>query len=679
LNSQDNPQRLGRLSSIRLLKKGLWDIGMSNACGRFRARSSPCLRLFTLLAGLLIYPSLRAESVADTSPPGDDLARLSLTDLANLDVTSVSKSSEAVKRAAASIYVITHEDIVLSGATSIPEALRLAPNLLVTQTTSSAYTITSRGLGGNPGAQNFSNKLLMLIDGRSVYTPLFSGIYADAQDVLLEDVERIEIISGPGATLWGANAMNGVINIITRAAYLTQGAYMGATAGNQDQNTRARYGGKINEDTSYRAYGLIFHRAALEQADGSSASDAWSKGQAGFRVDWSTDQRTATVQGDVYRGLENQLANDDVRIAGGNLLTRYQHHSDRSEFQVQAYFDQTERVSPTGQGAFVTHTYDVELQQAMSLGSMQRVVLGAGERVNGYGITNSTSLLFLPAQRWLTLANLFVQDTLSLTKSLNIVVGLKMEDDPYWGWTALPDARASWQITDHASLWAAASKAIRAPTPFDDEVVEKVGPTVFLAANTLFRPERVTAYEIGSRGELNSAISLSGAAFYNDYDDLRTVEPASSSVFLPLYWGNSLRGDTYGVEAWANWQVTPWWRLSPGLTVLHEQLRFKAGAVGLLGTSQAADDPSSHATLASSMEVGHHISVDATLRYVGALPNPALAHYYEFDSRLGWRVSRAVDLSLNGRYLLHARHSEFAAPAGEYLYRSVSADLQWRF
>jgi len=631
-----------------------------------------------VLAAFMTNSTLHAESAAVVAP-GDDLTRLSLTDLANVDVTSVSKSSEGLQRAPATIYVITHEDIVRSGATRIPEALRLAPNLLVTQLTSSSYTISARGFGGSPGAQNFSNKLLMLIDGRSVYTPLFSGIYSDAQDVLLEDVERIEVISGAGATLWGANAMNGVINIITRASYLTQGSYAGGAAGNREQDGSGRFGGRVNDDTSYRIYGMAFHRSALELGDGASAGDAWSKGQGGFRLDWSTDRNNLNVQGDVYRGLENQPGDGDLVISGGNVLTRYEHRSERTELQVQAYVDQTERVSPTGEGAFVVHTYDLELQQSIAAGSIQKLVWGGGARVNAYSITNTASLLFVPAGRRLTLGNAFVQDTFALSKSFNLVAGIKLEDDAYWGWTPLPDLRASWQVGDRASIWAAASRAIRSPTPFDDDVVEKVGPAVFLAANPRFRPEQVKAYESGMRLETSAAFSVSVSAFYNVYDDLRTVEPSSSSVFLPLYWGNLMRGDTYGLEAWANWQATDWWRLSPGVSWLREQLRFKPGASGLLGISQAGDDPSAHATVTSSMDLGHQISFDASLRYVGAMPDPVLAHYYEMDARLAWRPSRPIELSVSGRNLLHARHSEFAQPAGEYVTRSVMAEAQWRF
>ena len=410
------------------------------------------------IAALALPGSPRADAVDGSSeaPGSGDLTRMSLTELANIEVSSVSKTDEALQRAPASIYVITHEDILRSAATNIPEVLRLAPNLLVTQTTSSSYIISARGLGGNPDpAQNFSNKLLILIDGRSVYTPLFSGIYANTLDVMLEDVDRIEVISGVGATLWGANAMNGVINIITRASYLTQGSFLGAGAGNQVQAAEARYGGRINGDATFRAYGFGFHRGAMEEPDGSTAHDGWSKGQGGFRSDWSTDRDSVTVQGDFYRGTENVADNSDSLLIGGNVLTRYEHHGAISDFQAQAYFDQTEQFGPAGEVGFVVHTYDLTLQQTIAAGEHHRIVLGGGERVYSYGITNSAALLFEPPSHALTLGNAFVQDTVVLTNRLNVVLGIKMENDPWAGWAPLPDARLSWSFNDRAAMWAA--------------------------------------------------------------------------------------------------------------------------------------------------------------------------------------------------------------------------------
>ena len=619
-----------------------------------------------------------AQRAAAEPAQGEDLTRLSLADLANVQVTSVLKSPEPLSQAAASVFVITHDAIVRSGVSTLIGALRLAPNLLVTQYGSNNFVIAARGFGGNPSAQNFSNKLLVLIDGRSVYSPLYSGIYLDTLDVVMDDIERIEVISGPGATLWGANAMNGVINIITRTAYLTDDALLRADAGNQVRLLSARYGDKISDETSFRVYGKGFWRDTEKLADGSDANDGWGKGQAGFRLDRSGDRDRLTLQGDVYRGTENQPATGDLLVAGGNALVHWQHLSERSTVDLKAYADQTERVGPIGDGAFVLHTYDLELQQTLTAGSRQTLVWGAGERLNSYGITDTATLLFSPPQRSLSLANVFAQDTLSIGRSFKFTAGLKLEDDPYTGWSTLPDARMSFTLSDGSVLWGAASRAIRSATPFDHDVIEKLGTVEFLTGNAGFSPERVSAYEAGYRSRPASNFSLSVSAFFNVYDDLRSIEARSATVLLPLQWGNMMRGDTWGVEAWANWQVNDWWVLSPGLTALHESLSYKPGASQLLGIAEAGDDPSTHGVIRSSMNLGRRVTLDLALRYVGALPDPALRAYTEMDGRVAWQAGRELELALSGSNLLHPSHEEFPAPAGERIGRSVLVEALWR-
>jgi iron complex outermembrane recepter protein len=610
----------------------------------------------------------------------DELGGMSLEQLANVQVTSVSKSVEPLRSAPAAIYVITHDDIVRSGATSVPEVLRLAPNLEVTQMTASSYVVSARGFGGNPLAQDFSDKLLILIDGRSVYTPLYSGIYFDAMDVMLEDVDRIEVISGPGATLWGANAMNGVINIITRSADVTGGTLVRAAGGNNETNGAARYGGKLDEDTAYRVYGMGFHRDAMELPDRSSADDGWAKGQVGFRIDRVHADDTATLQGDVYRATEDRMQQAEGVVDGANVLGRWQHQfSEQSQLQVQAYYDLSQQFAPAGNGAFVLRTYDVELQQSLALGSAHKLIWGAGERVNDYAITSTSTLLFVPESRALTLGNVFVQDTVALNAALSATAGIKFEDDPYSGWSALPDARLSWRLSDSNQLWAAASKAIRSPTPFDVDVVELLAPTgpVGITGDAQFRPEKVWAYEVGYRAQPLSQLSFSISAFYNVYNDLRTIEPAAGG-FFPLQWANLMGGDTYGLELWGNFQLTDWWRLSPGFSTVHKRLHFEPGASGLLGLSQAGDDPSGHGTLSSSMDLGHNVTFDASLRYVAALPDPALPSYYDMSARIGWRASKSLQLSLAGTNLLNARHYEFpAAAGGEQITRGVLVQGEW--
>jgi iron complex outermembrane receptor protein len=641
------------------------------------SRSARLLRSLTAAITMLGLSALVAAQTPDI-PPVEGLKRLSLEELANVEVTSASKSSQPLSEAPAAIYVISHDDIVRSGAQSIPEVLRLAPNLQVMQVSANDYIVTARGFSGDSMAQNFANKLLVLIDGRSVYTPLFSGVYWDAQDVLLEDVARIEVISGPGATLWGANAMNGVINIITRAAADTQGALLAAGGGTLEKNVNARYGGQLNDSTQYRIYTKLTDDSALELPDGMSAHDAWSKAQGGFRIDWARGSDAVTLQGDAYRATENQLDADDVAIAGVNVLTRWQHTTEQSQLQVQAYVDQTQRRAPIGGDAFVLHTYDVEVQDALVVGPIQQLVFGAGERINSYGITNNLNgLLFIPPSRALSLGDVFAQDTIALAPPVKLTIGLKLEDDPYSGWTALPDARLSWDVGAKSLLWAAVSRSIRSPTPFDVDVVEKVGGEVILTGDPRFAPEKLTAYEIGYRAQPATLISLSVSTFYNVYDDLRTIELGTMS---PLTWGNRMQGDTYGIEAWANVQLTDWWRLSPGVKWLRKELQFNPGASGILGFAQAGDDPSTQAQIRSSMDLGRSMTFDASLQHVSALPDPVSPGYYNLTARLAWRVSRNIDLSLSGFNLTQAHHVELPVAYGaEEISRSFIAEARVTF
>jgi len=638
---------------------------------QLRRSAAPCFIIVALLTSMGTW--------ADDGVSQDDLSHLSLEELANVQVTSVSKSPEPLRRAPANVYVITHEDILRSGATSLIEALRLAPNLQLTQLTASSYQLGAGGFGGSQASQNFANKLLILIDGRSVYSPLYSGVYADTIDVMLEDVERIEVISGPGGTLWGANAMNGVINIITRPSYVTSGTLVSAGAGNQEQIASARYGDKIDDEASYRVYGMTFHRGAQELTDGSSAQDGWSKGQAGFRADWSLPRDEITFQGDLYRGTENQLGLDDNTVFGANALTRWRHQWERSDLQVQAYFDESERQGPpgTGAGGLLLRTYDVEVQQNLLIGSIQHLIWGVGERVNSYVITNTSTLLFVPPSRNLTLGDEFVQDTVTLTKSLQASVGLKLEDDPYSGWSALPDLRVSWDLARLGVLWAAAERGVRSPTPFDTDVQEKAGTTLFLTGNPLFTTEKVTAFEFGYRIQPASFASFSISPFYNIYDDLRTIELAGPGQFLPLHWGNLMSGDTLGVSAWGNLQVMSWWRLSPSFSLLRKNLRFDAGASGLLGLAQSGDDPASQAAMTSSMDFGSRLTFDLSLRHVAALPDPWLPSYNDLSAHLNWHFSKALDLALSGTNLAHSYHLEYPAPAGEEISRTYMLSARW--
>jgi iron complex outermembrane receptor protein len=627
------------------------------------------------LAGACAVAGATSAAAHGVAPA--DLSQLSIEELGDIQVTSVSKRAEPVSDAPSAIFVITRDDILRSGATSIPEMLRLAPNLQVAQTSASGYVITARGFNGSGAAQNFSNKLLVMIDGRSVYTPLYSGVYWDMQDVPPQDIDRIEVISGPGATLWGANAVNGVINITTRKSSETQGFAVEAGAGDFEHVLGVRYGGKVADDLTWRVYARGVDRDDTETSSGAKADDNWSRLQGGFRVDWSPGSNDAvTLQGDAYRGRELRTGTSDEIIKGRNLLARWSRSiSAGSEIQIQGYYDRTER-STGGEGKFALDTYDIYVQHSFQLGKRHNVVWGGGFRSSRYMIDGTRTFYFTPPGRTLNLGNLFIQDSVTLSKTMTLILGLKVEDDPYVDAELLPSIRLAWKPVDDALIWAAVSRAVRSPTPFDRDVVEVLGPSPFLVGGADFQPERVVAYELGVRVQPSPRASFSVSAYYNDYDDLRSIE-ITPAVFLPLQWGNGIRGHTYGLEAWANYRATPWWRLSAGFNTLHKRLEFKPHASGLLGLAQSGDDPKYQASLKSSMDLGRAVKLDAALRYVSAMPDPRVPSYVELNGRLAWNLTDQVQVSLSGYNLLHDRHQEY--PQANAVPRSLFVDLRWGF
>ncbi|MGH6987801.1 MAG: TonB-dependent receptor plug domain-containing protein [Caulobacteraceae bacterium] len=608
-----------------------------------------------------------------------ELGRLSISQLAALDVSSVTRTTQPLSDAPAAIYVITHEEIMRSGAMSLPDILRLAPNLQVYQTSASSWVITARGFNGSAADQNFSNKLLVLIDGRSVYTPLFSGVYWDMQEVLPEDIERIEVISGPGATLWGANAVNGVINIITRSSAATRGGFLELSIGNLGRSASLEYSGRIGSTLAWRAYVTSFVDNDTRTASGARANDNWTRPQGGFRLDWMPDAAdSASLEGNLFQGSEAHDGGAEEDISGRNLTANFQHRrAAGGSLKLLAYVDDYGRTTEEGGGSFTIDNYDLEMQDEVPLSPRDTLVWGAGYRTSRYAIEGTPALQFAPSLGHLNLAEAYAQDSLALGAGFTLIGGLKLEDDPYSGVTALPSLRLSWKANDWTLLWAAVSRAIRSPTPFDTDVVEKVGPTVFLEGAPDFRPEKLTAWEVGARLEPASNLSISISTFYNRYDDLRSIEPAPVT-FLPLSWGNGVEGETYGLDAWAAWQARPWWRLGASLDLLHEHLLFAPGASGLVGIQQEADDPGHEARLTSSLALSRRISLDADLRWVGALPNPPVAAYAEADARLAWRLTPRLELSLAGFNLLHARHQELPPPANA-VPRSVVVALRAHF
>jgi iron complex outermembrane receptor protein len=621
----------------------------------------------------LAVAGFTAGTAANAAPDADALKMLSFDELSNIEVTSVSKRSQKLVETAAAIEVITQNDIQRAGATNLPEALRLAGNLELAQINAAQWMISARGFNAP-----LSNKMLVLVDGRTVYTPLFSGVFWEAQDVLLEDVDRIEVISGPGATVWGANAVNGVINITTKSARDTQGLYLEAGGGDVLAEGAARYGGAISENTQFRAYGKYAERESTVSAAGVDPGNDVRHAQGGFRLDSVTPGGDLlTLQGDLY---ENTIDVPPQQIVsrGANVLGRWSRKlSDDSEFKLQAYVDRTHRDSPGSYEDWIT-TYDLDFQQQLALGTRHKIVWGAGYRQVRDDF-HSRSIGLRPERVSLETSSAFVQDEIALAPDrLHLTVGTKIEDNDYTGVVWQPGVRLSWQLRDRQMLWSAISRALRTPARLDRGYY---APPVFLGSPDL-QSEKLIAYELGYRVQPHERVSLSVAGYYNDYDDIRSVEPANPPAPLPVEFLNGQKGESYGAELNAEYRVTDAWRLRASISELRLAIRPKPGSFDLTFGQAEAADSKHHALLRSSMDLARNLQLDATLRYVSRLENllVAVPGYSELDLRLAWLASGHLEVAVVGQNLLHARHPEIGVPSvRQELERSVYARISWRY
>lgn len=645
---------------------------MMNA-NRFGAPGGRRCRGFHALRATAVGALFAAQGVqaAAQAPSPEALRSLSLEDLSNIQISSVSKRAEPLSGAPAAVYVIGAEDIRRSGATSVPEALRLAPNLQVARSDAAHYAITARGFNGTA-----ANKLQVLIDGRTVYTPLFSGVFWDVQDVMLEDIDRIEVISGPAGVLWGSNAVNGVINIVTREAKDTQGGMLALGSGNRETALGARYGTRLGEDAALRVYAKHDARDGTRRAGGLNHQDGWNKLQGGFRFDWSRSGDALTLQGDVYDGSSDQFTNADRSIEGGNLLARWNRRlGGGSAIQVQAFYDRTRREYP-GTFAEVLETYDLDLQHRFTVGKDHEIVWGGGYRSMRDDVTNSALLAFLPARKTLRLANIFAQDTITLAPAWRLTVGGKLERNSYTGVEFQPNARLAWTLPGNALLWSSVSRAVRTPSRLDREIFAPGNPPFFLlAGGPDFVSEKLTAYELGYRAQLGPRASFSVSAYHNVYDRLRSTERLRGN---PVF-GNEMAGDTDGLEAWGSYRVSDAWRLSAGYSHIRARLRFKSGSVDT-NLAAAGNDPRHQFFVRSSTNLSHNVELDIGLRSIASLPNPAVPSYNAIDARLAWRVARGVELSLTATNLDDRSHPEFGTPATRTeIGRAVYAKIRWDF
>jgi len=627
--------------------------------------------------------AVQAQARPADPPPGQaiPLADYSLEQLSDIVVSSVSRQDQSLGRAAASVYVIQGAEIARSGATTLPEALRLAPNLQVARIDAGSYAISARGF-----MSPLANKLLVMIDGRSVYSPLFSGVFWEMQDVALEDIERIEVVSGPGGTAWGTNAVNGVINIITRSAADTHGGLAAVHTGADETGASVRYGGQFDGGPHWRAYARGMDVDGLESVDGQGGAGGMRRQQAGFRLDWEHEDRDITVSGDVHDGRQRAGSlQSRIETSGANLLGRFEQRLDaRQSLRLQAWLDHSRRAQ-AGLGAQRLDTVDIEAQHLLRL-EQHSLSWGGGYRYSRDRIDNGLLLRVTPARRSLRWAHLFVQDEVSLAANLRASAGVRVEHNVYTGSEVLPSLRLAWDLDGRSMLWAALSRTVRAPARIDRDfyVIDPLDPDAFLIAggpDVVSETARVA--ELGYRSQPTPALSWSATAYYADFERLRTLERASSAFGRPAaYAFQSLgKGALRGVELWANWQAARGWRLHAGAVWQDVDVGREPTSRDVTGLSGlAGNDPRLTWTVRSAHDLGARLRADLALRYVARLPQAVLPSYHELDARLAWQVRPDLEIALVGRNLLHPRHAEFgAAGSRQLIERTVFASAVLRF
>lgn len=661
--------------------------------------------LCLLAAVLMTIPAWPQQKPAD-------LSQLSLEDLMNLSVTSVSKKEQKMSQVAAAIFVITQDQIHRSGATNIPDLLRVVPGLDVGQINSNTWAISARGFN-----HELADKLLVLIDGRSVYTPTFAGVTWDTQDVPLEDIDRIEVIRGPGGTVWGANAVNGVINIITKKAGDTQGGLVTGGGGTHELAFgTAQYGGKAGGNTSYRIFSKYLDRNHSPDFDGDSAQDDWHLLHGGFRMDSHLSPADSlTVQGDAYSGregaeiihtsleeLENVNVSRHANLSGENILGRWNHAlSKRSDTSLQVYFDRYKRNGPESNET--RNTIDVDFQHHVALSARHDLIWGLGYRRSSDTTEGTIDLAYIPAARSTQIFSSFVQDEITLKPNrVFLTLGTKLEHDDFSGFDIEPSARLAWAPTNHHTFWAAVSRASRSPSRVD--TASFIGIAVFpnpdgipreviLYGNPQQKAEHVIATEVGYRAQPAARISFDVAAFFNSYDSLRTREPgipflqpdpSPARLVIPLMWGSQMHGTTHGVEVSADLRVSSHWTLSTGYALLQMHLHPDAGSQddsSAPGTE--GSNPRHQFQFRSHVDLRHGFIWDTSTYFVGQLPAQQIPSYTRLDTQLSHRLGERVELSLVGQNLLHDHHAEsndiFTIVNSSQVKRGVYAKITWRF
>ena len=651
-----------------------------------------------LLAGTVnTFSFVVAAAEPQNSAPS--LKQLSLEQLMDVEVTSVAKKEQRVADTAAAIFVITQENIRRSGATSIPEALRLAPGVTVNRINANQWAIGVRGFG-----TDLSRSVLVLIDGRSVYTPLFAGVYWDIQDTMLEDIEHIEVIRGTGGTIWGANAVNGVINIITKSAAETQGLLVTAGGGSEEKVFGGlRYGGKVGETFSYRVYAKGFRRDAQFTPHVSDFDD-WQKGQGGFRADWDLNKdNNLTFQGDIYEGRSgvrmrvssftapfSAFVASDADVSGMNLLGRWRRSlSESSDLTLQVYYDRTFRREPRFHEE--RNTVDFDFQHRFKLTAQQELIWGLGYRYTRGDTESLPTVVISPQNRGDNLFSAFIQNEIMfLQDRLRLTIGSKFEHNDYSGFEFQPSARLLWKPADQHSVWASISRAVRTPTRVDEDIAVSDAPMpglpffARLLGNKDFKPEKILSYELGYRMQPTERFFFDLAAFYNRYSDLLSAdfgapffEPPGQIIF-PVLFGNKFKAQVYGIELAADWRWLDWWRWRISYSHARINLTETRGNTDL-ATEQTTEGstPRNQVSVTSYVNLPRNLELDGVFRYVDNLPAQGVGRYFNLDLRLGWHPIKNLELSLVGQNLLAGRHAEWSG--GTKIQRGIYTKATWRW
>jgi iron complex outermembrane receptor protein len=607
-------------------------------------------------------------AIAQTAAP-TQLEELSLEQLRDVVVHTVSRLDERLDRAAASVYVITPEDIRRSGATTIPDALRLAPTLDVARADANQYAISARGFNNV-----LANKMLVLIDGRTVYTPLFSGVFWEAQDVMLEDVDRIEVVTGPSTALWGSNAVNGLIHIITRPASATQGPAISLAAGNRRHMMAGRQGVPLGNNGFIRGYAKAYGQSGTERTDGSPVNDASHGLQAGFRADWTLDRQAFTLRGDVYRGTANQMP-EARRYSGANLLGRWEKtFNDGATLTVQGYIEQTRRTHPQIFEETLNNA-DFVAEYGFRPLKNHQVLLGAGYRHSKDDLGEFPVLAFIPSHRSMSWSRVFAQDRITLFPRLMATAALSVEKNPFGRTETLPSLRLAWQIDDARLAWASLSRAVRAPSRIDREFFQPAQPPFVVAGGPNFRSEVADVTELGYRAQASASWSYSVTLFQHEHRRLRSIAPTPAGLMLE----NDIEGRTRGMEAWTRWRASPRWRIDAGLVLLRQELQVRPGGVDVGGLAALGNDPRHWWTLRSALDIAPRVSFDVSMRHVGQRPQPDVPSYTALDARIAWSVTPTTEIALMLQNLADPLHPEWGAPANRVEFgRSALLQLRWR-